>query len=159
MPFVRIKRIVIDLERSAKGYSAVGAAHKHYVGRVSPGRNHAGQHVNVVVSGTAGTVNCQEQHPGKSYSIDSTATELATQVDSGASVKSWCLTPDLRIARALAIKRAGSFAADEQVAIRIHIQRSIYRRIGNNDRRLPGDSAVGGTLKLHAAAAAINAVV
>src|ERR1700730_15994347 len=91
--------------------------------------------------------------------MDSPATELATQVNGRASVKSWCLAPDLGIARALAKKPTVSFAADKQVAVSVHVELSVYRRIRNINRRLPGDPAVCGTLKLHAAAATVNAVV
>ena len=50
-------------------------------------------------------------------------------------------------------------AADIDVAVGVHIKRSIYGRVWNTDRRLPGDAAIGGPLKLHAAPAAVNAVV
>jgi hypothetical protein len=60
VPLARVNRIVIDLVRRAEGQPAVRAAHKHYVSRASPGRHHAGQHVNVVVSRTSGTIDRQE---------------------------------------------------------------------------------------------------
>ena len=52
-----------------------------------------------------------------------------------------------------------SFAADKDVAVGVHVQGSVYRRVWNTNRRLPGDAAIGGPLKLHAAAAAVNAVI
>ena len=159
MPLVRINRIVIDLLWCAEGLAAVCAARKHHISCVSPGRNHTGQHVNVIVSRTTGAINRQETLPGQSVWIDSPATEVAAHVDSGASVKSWRLAPDLRIARALAKECAESFPTDKQVAIGVHVERSVYRRVRNTNRRLPGDPAVGGTLKFHAAAATVNAVV
>ena len=67
MPLARIDGIVIDLVWRAEGQSAVGAAHKHHVGRAAPGRQHTGQHVNVVVGRAAGAINRQEQHSSKSY--------------------------------------------------------------------------------------------
>src|SRR5438445_12267782 len=98
VPLARVDGIVVDPERRAKGLPVIGAAHKHHVGRASPGRHHAGQHVNVIVRGRAGSVNSQEQLSIESCWIDSPATEVATHVDWGYSVKSWCLAPDLRIA-------------------------------------------------------------
>ena len=52
--------VVIDPHGRAEGQSAVGAAHKHYIGCASPGRQDACQHVNVVVSRAAGVINRQE---------------------------------------------------------------------------------------------------
>ena len=59
MPLIR-KAVVINPVRRAEGEPAVGAAHKHHVGRRSPGRHYAGQHVNVVVSRATGAINRQE---------------------------------------------------------------------------------------------------
>ena len=73
-------------------------------------------------------------------------------------VKGWRLTAELRIARAHAIKRAESFAADKEVPIGVHVECSVCGLIGNNDRSLPGDPAVGRPLELHAAAATVSAV-
>ncbi|PYL67692.1 MAG: hypothetical protein DMF28_08555 [Verrucomicrobia bacterium] len=84
---------------------------------------------------------------------------MATHVHGGASIKSWRLAPDLRIARALAVKRRVPLAPDKQVAVRVHIERSVHRPIGNVNWTLPGDAAVGGALEFHATAAAVNAVV
>ena len=127
VPLARVDGIVVDPERRAKGLPVIGAAHKHHVGRVSPGRHHAGQHVNVIVSRAAGAINRQEQLSIQSCWIDSPATDVATHVDGGASVKSWRLARDLCIARALAKELAESFAADKQVAIGVYVQRSVYR--------------------------------
>ncbi len=41
VPLARINRIVIDLDRRAKGCSPVRAARKHHVGCASTGRHHA----------------------------------------------------------------------------------------------------------------------
>jgi len=102
----------------------------------------------------------QEHLATKSYSIDPTLDDGATEANSGVSVKSWCLPSNLRVARTLAAKRrAPAPTTNKKVAVRIHIERSIYRRIGNNDRRLPGDTAVSGALKYRAAVIAIGVVI
>jgi hypothetical protein len=97
VPLIR-KAIIIDSQRRAEGKPAVGAAHKHHVGRRSPGRLHTGQYINVIVSGTAGVVNLKEHHSTKAYSIKAALNEAATKADRSISVKSRCLTPDLRVA-------------------------------------------------------------
>src|SRR5437899_6221664 len=127
VPLARINRVVVDPERRAKGLPVVGAAHKHHVGRASPGRHHAGQHVNVIVSRAAGAINRQEQLSIQSCWIDSPAADVATHVDGGASVTSWLLAPDLCIARALAKELADCLAADKQAPIGFSVQRSVYR--------------------------------
>ena len=60
MPLSLEVGVIIDPARRTEGQSAVGAAHKHYIGCASPGRQDACQHVNVVVSGAAGAINRQE---------------------------------------------------------------------------------------------------
>jgi hypothetical protein len=52
MPFIR-QAIVIDPVRRAESQSPVRAADEHHVGCASAGRFHTGEHINVVVSGTA----------------------------------------------------------------------------------------------------------
>src|SRR5438046_4901965 len=158
MPLVRIDGVVIDFVRRAEGQAAVCAAHKHHVGCASARWHHASQHVNVVVSGGAGTIDGQEYHSIQTRWIDSPATDEATHVDGGASVKGWRLAADLGIARANAVK-AAPFSTDKKIAVGVHIERSVHRPVGNNDRILPGDPAIGGALEFHAAAAAVNAVV
>ena len=69
-----------------------------------PGRLHTGQHVNVVVSRTAGVVNREEHLSTKAYAINPALNDAATEANSGVSVKSRCLAPDLRVARANAAK-------------------------------------------------------
>src|SRR6202035_1896076 len=49
--------------------------------------------------------------------------------------------------------------AEKNIAVRVDIKASVNRPIGNSYRRLPGDSAVGGPLEFHAAAAAVNPIV
>ncbi len=159
MPLIR-KAIVIDPLRCAEGQSPVGAARKHHVGCRSPGRLDTGQHIDVVVSYAAGVVDRQEHLPTKSYAIYPTLNDGATEANSGVSVKSRCLPSNLRVARTLAAKRrAPAPTTNKKVAVRIYIERSIYRRIGNNDRRLPGDTAVSGALKYRAAVIAIGVVI
>ena len=159
MPLIR-KAIVIDPVRCAKSQSTVGAAHEHHVGGGSPGRLHTGQHINVVVSCAAGVVDRQEHLATKSYAIYPTLNDGATEANSGVLVKGWCLPSDLRVARTNAAKCcAPAPTTNKKVAVGIHVERSVYRRVRNGNRRLPGDSAVSGALKLHAAAAAVNAVV
>src|SRR2546423_1011197 len=80
--------------------AAVCTADKHHVGCASPVRHHAGQHVNVVISRSAGVIDGEEYHSIQSCRIDPTETEEATHVNGSALVKSWRLGRDLRIARA-----------------------------------------------------------
>src|SRR5207249_7083932 len=65
---------------------------------------------------------------------------------------------DLCIARANAVKGV-PFATDKDVAVRVDVERSIYRTLRDNDRCLPGDAAVGGTLEFHTAPATVSSVV
>src|SRR5204863_332330 len=142
------------------GESAVCAAHKHHVGCASPRRHHARQHVNVIISRTTGTINCQETLARQSYSINSATTEAATHVDRDYLIKSGCLAPDLRIARTNTLKRrAPAPAADKKVAVRVYVERPIYRRVRNTDRRLPSYTAVRAALELHAPSVTVNAIV
>jgi hypothetical protein len=103
VPFIR-KTIVIDAVRRAECQSTVGAAHKHHVGCRSPRRLHTGQHVNVVISETARAVNRKEHHSIQSSWIDPALDDGTAEVNSGVSVKSRCLAPDLCVARSNAAK-------------------------------------------------------
>ena len=99
MPLAGVHRIVVDANWRTEADSAVGAARKHHVGPTAAKRLHAGQHVNVIVSRASGAINRQETHSGKSTWIDCPAKkEVAIQIHRGASVKSWSLAPDLRVA-------------------------------------------------------------
>jgi len=60
MPLSLEVDVIIDPARRAEGQSAIGAAHKHYVSCASAGRQHTGEHINVVVSWAAGAINRQE---------------------------------------------------------------------------------------------------
>src|SRR6266699_3452920 len=100
VPLAGIDRIVIDPLRRAEGQTAVCAADKHHVGRASPGRHHAGQHVNVVVSRAAGAINREEGLSCESARIYCpTKNQAAAEINWGYLVKSWCLAAKLRVAR------------------------------------------------------------
>ena len=160
MPLVR-KTIVIDPERRAEGQPTVGAARKHHVGCASSGRLHACQHINVIVSRAAGAIDRQEHLPTKSYSIYPALNDGATEGKSSVSVECGRLPSNLRVARAFAAKRRArpNPTTNKKVAVRIHVERSKDRPVRNSDRRLPGHTAVSGTLELHTAAATVNAIV
>ncbi len=139
--------IVIDPLRRAKRLTAVRAAGKHHVGPVAgAGRQHTGDHVDVIVSRTAGTVHCYERLPTESYSIYPALNEVATHVDLSSLVKSRCLTPILSIARTHAPKRAPA-SGEKKVAVGVDAHRSGIGRVGNINRRHPGGPAVRGTVK------------
>jgi len=161
MPLSLEVGVVIDLERRAEGDSTVCAARQHHVGCRSPGRPHTGQHIDVIVSGPARVVDRQEHLPTKSYvAIYPALNDGATEANSGVSIKSWCLPSNLRIARALAAKRrAPAPTTNKNVAVRIHIERAIYWGVRDDNRTLPGDTAVSGALKYRAAVIAIGVVI
>src|SRR5262249_51173619 len=143
VPFVGINRIVIDSLRCAEGQATVRAANKHHVGCAVPGRQHAGQHVNVVVS----FIDRQKGLTTKSYPVYSTLNQVATHVDGRALVKPWRLSRDLGIARTLA-KEGGSFPTDKQVTVGVYVECSKHGPVRNSDWRLPGNATVDGTLEL-----------
>src|SRR6266571_2644926 len=159
VPLTGIDRVVVYTHRCAEGEPSICAAHKHHVGCASSGRHNAGQHVNVVVRRSAGFIDRQEYHSIQSRGIDSPATEEATQVDGSFLVKGGRDTSVLGVARANTPKRARSFATDKEVAISIDVECPVDRRVRNNNRVLPSDAAVGGTLKFHTTAATVDAVV
>jgi hypothetical protein len=63
MPLSLEVGVIIDLARRAEGKSAVRATDKHHIGGRSPGRQSTEQHVNIVVSRTAGAVDREEELP------------------------------------------------------------------------------------------------
>jgi hypothetical protein len=157
MPFVG-KAIVIDPVWRAEGQSVVGAANEHDISCASTRRLHTGQHINVIVSQAARVINRQEQHSIQPCRIYSTTRQVAAHIDVlGYLIKSRCLAPDLRIARANAGKGV-AFSADKKIAVGIHIERPVCRPAWNNDWSLPGNPAVGRSLELDAVAATINSV-
>ncbi len=99
MPLVKIHGIVVDSPRRAEALSAVGAAREHHVRSAAAERLHAGKHINIVVCGAAGTVNCQEALPGKSSRINSAAkSQAAAKVHLSDLIKCWCDARVLRVA-------------------------------------------------------------
>ena len=64
VPLVRIDWIVVNPLWPAKALAAIGAAGEHHVRSATAERLHAGEHVYIVVCGSAGPVNCQEALPG-----------------------------------------------------------------------------------------------
>jgi ribulose kinase len=73
MPLRLEIRVIVDPHGRTEGQSAVGAACEHYVRCASSGGEDAAQHVNIVVSRSAGAINRQEQLPAKSCRIDAAA--------------------------------------------------------------------------------------
>lgn len=142
--------IVIDSHRRAKARAAIGAAREHHVcaGGVA-WRPNTAQHVNVVVRGSARTVHCQEYLRCQSSWIYIPADSLAAKIDLSDLFKGWRLITKLRVTGANAPKGdiEQILAADEQIAIGIHVKRSMHETVGNVDRNLPGHAAVCGTAK------------
>ena len=95
-----INGIVIDSVRRAKSYAAVGAAYEHHIGAgIEAGWLYTGNHVNIIVSGTAGTVHCQEHLSSQAAWINCVAeNETAAKVDLSDLVKSGRDCRVLRIA-------------------------------------------------------------
>ena len=58
----------------------------------------------------------------QSCGVDSATTKIAAQVHRGLLVESWCLTADLRIARANAVKST-PFSTDKDIPVRVHVER------------------------------------
>ena len=154
MPFVS-GGIVIDLNRRAKAGAPVSAVCNHYiVTSTVAGRTHATQHVNVVVSGATGTINCQEDLSTKSSGIyRSTTHQTTTKAYRRDLIKGWGLGSNLRIRRADAPETAAAIsAADKEVAIRSNVECSPSRRVRQTKRCLPRDTGVSGAIKQPAAA-------
>src|ERR1051325_6151402 len=98
MPLIR-KGIVVDPMPRAECQSTVSAARNHHIGGRSPGGINTTQHINVVVSRSAGMVDCQEHLPAESHAIYPALNDRATAVEDGVSGKSRCLGSVLRVAR------------------------------------------------------------
>ena len=118
--------------------SAVGAAHEHHVGAAAgAGRLDAGQHVNIVISAGAGTVDRQEDLPSQAIRIDQLGkNDVAAQVDWSALVETWCDGSVPGIARANAPKLAVAEIrpADIEDAVAIHVERSPIGRVRDENR-------------------------
>jgi len=150
VPFVLKIGIIIDPVRRSERLAAVSATCEHHVGRASPARYDAGEHVNVVISSTTRTVNCQERLPAKPYSIYPALSQITTHVHWGHPVKRRRLVSDLRIAGTKAPKLV-RFSAQKQIAVTIHVESSPLRRVRNINRSLPGNpAAISRPVKLSA---------
>src|SRR5207253_9858451 len=136
----------VDRLRRVTAWPAVGAAREHHVGPVAAEGSHAGQHVNIVVGRAAGAVNYQEDLPRKTAWIYRAAVnQAAAHVNGGDLVKSRRHSRVPRVGRADTPKAATTIpTANEEVAVGSHVECSPLRRVGNTDRTLPGDSAIGG---------------
>jgi hypothetical protein len=142
-----VNRVVIDPLWCAKGLAVVRAAGEHHVGPVAgAGRKHTGDHVDVIVSRTAGTVHCYERLAAESYSIYAALNQVATHVDLRSLVEGRCLTSILCVARANAPKRAPA-SGEKKIAVRVDIHRSGIGRVWNINRTHPGCPAIRGTIK------------
>jgi hypothetical protein len=126
MPVVLKIGVVIDPNRRAEGQSAICAAHKHHIGRSSARRLHACQHIDVVMTLTARMIDRQEQLTVEAGGIYRAAGEEAAHINRGNLIKNRRLIPDLRVARANAIKHVVkvAFAANKEISIRVDVQRS-----------------------------------
>ena len=134
--------------RRAKGLPAVGAAREHHVGAVAGAeRYHTCQHVNVVVSRTAGTVHRHERLSTKSYSIYSALNEVATQVDRSNLVKSRCLAPDSVHCSSERSKTGSRPPARKRLPLVSTSSAPVSGEFGILIGRLPGHPAVGGTIE------------
>jgi hypothetical protein len=142
--------IVINSHWRAKACAAISAAREHHVCSVAVGwRSNTAQHVNVVVRGSARTVHCQKYLRCQSSWIHIPADPHATQINLSDLFEDWRLITKLRVTGADAPKGdiEQVLSADEQLAVGIHIRRSVYHSMGNVDGRLPRHAAVCGTAK------------
>ena len=73
----------------------------------------------------------------------------ATEIDLSHLFKDWRLITNLRVTGANAPKSIIEqiLSADEQIAVGIHVRRSMNDPMGNIDRTLPGHATVCGTAK------------
>jgi len=155
------KAVVVDPVWRAKGQPAIGAAHKHHVRCGSTGRQHTAQHVNVVVSRTAGAIDREEDLASQAFRINrARIQQAATKVNNGVSVKRGCLACDLCVARAKTAKSCASGpTANKHVGVGVYIDGPVYGRVRKGDGALPRDAAVCGALKCRVGASAISGVV
>ena len=159
MPFIG-KAIVVDSVRRAESQPAVCAADEHHIGCASTGWFHASYDVNVVVRRTPGVVNCEEHHSTKADSVDPALNKAAAETNSGVSVKSRCLSSELRVAGADTAKCcAPAPSTNKNVAIGIYVEAPVYRRIRNRDRALPGNTAICRALECRVGASAVGRIV
>jgi len=144
MPFVRVDGIIVNPVRCAERCPSIGAAREHHVRAIAAERADAGDHVNVVVSGTAGAVDSKEDLASKSAWIYRAAeNEAAAHVDCRDLVKRRRDSRVLRVGRADTPKTATRIpAADKQVTVAGYVERSPLRRVRNTYRSLPCCSAI-----------------
>ena len=128
MPVVLEIGVVVDPNRHAEGQSAVCAAHKHHIGRGSARRLHACQHVDVVIALAARMIDCQKQLTVEPCGIYHAAGEDAAHINRGNLIKNRRLIPELRVARANAVKHIVkvAFPAKKEISIRCDVQRSEF---------------------------------
>ena len=147
VPLIMINWVVVDPVRRAKSNTSVCAAHEHHV-RAIIGTEwlHAGHHVNVIVSWSPRSVDCQECLPCQSVWINCAAEDNATpHVNCGNLVESWCDSRVLSVSRTDAPETATLIiTANKQVAIGSHIQCSPIRVIRDVNWTLPRGAAIGG---------------
>ena len=87
-------------------------------------------------------VDREETLSGQSSWIDTPATEVATHVNRGYLIKSWCLAAVLSVARSSAVKDA-ALSPDVEIAIAVNVERSKNGLVRNINWRLPCDSGIG----------------
>ena len=149
MPFVR-GRIVIDFHWRGKGRTVIRAAREHHVCAVAVAwRPNTAHHVNVVVRRSTRAIHCQKDLRCQPSRIYIPAGADAAKVDLSDLFEDWRLITDLRVAGANGPKLRTDqiLAADEKIAIRIHVSGSMYDTMGNIDRTRPGHATIGGTAK------------
>ena len=138
MPFVVIDRVIIDSLRRGKGMAAVSAPHKHDISPIAgAGRQHARQHVNIVIRRRPRAINSEKDLPRQSVRIDGAAEEdVSAEVDCRVLIKTRCRRPYFGIGRAFAPELAGPQidAANKKVACGIDIERAPGRRVRDVDR-------------------------
>src|SRR5262245_37201159 len=149
MPFV-CGRIVIDFHWRGKGRTAICAARDHHVcaGAVA-WRPNTAHHVNIVVRRSTRAVHCQKDLRCQPPRIYIPAGPDAAKIDLSDLFKCWSLTSNLRVAGANAPKLSTDqiLSTNEQIAVGIHVRRSMYDPMRNIDRALPAHAAIRGTAK------------
>ena len=153
MPLVG-RSIVIDANGRAKARAAVGAARNHHIRAVTvAGRSHTGQHIDVVIRRAPGAVNCQKDLAREAAWIDRPASEATAEVHCRNLVKRRRLVSNLRIRRADTPKATSAIsAANEEIAITGHVERSPTCGVRQTERSLPCDTGVSGAVEQPTAA-------
>ena len=149
MPFV-CGGIVIDSHRGAKARAAIRAAREHHVCAIGVAwRTNTAEHVNVVIRGSTRTVHGHKYLRCQPRWIYIPADSHATKIDLSDLFKDRRLITKLRVTGPNAPKRdiEQILSADEQIAVGIHVSRSMNDTMRNIDGTLPGHAAVCGTAK------------